>query len=184
MAVEQLSRLHLQCLQQARQQTTFNLALQPARWLDWEAVQNTRCAAEEKLLSAKGRDAIFRLNLTRDVTLLYLLTISAPDRVGIVRTLRLSKTLVRTAGGGFLLDLSEPGLHKTSAIFGPSRTAIHSLVAHWLHKYISMLSVPEDGFLFYLGTDASIPLSESVWTRRVQACFKRHSASRTPVSPK
>ena len=45
------------------------------------------------------------------------------------------------------------------------------------------LSGATDGYLFNLG-DASTPLSEPTWTRRVQSLFRRYSASQTPFSPK
>ena len=78
-------------------------------------MQRARCRAE-RALAALGEDAAISLRQerTRDVALMMCLTHQPPDRVGVCRLLKLGGTLKRTsAGGGFQLDLSEPGDHKT-----------------------------------------------------------------------
>ena len=44
--VAELRALHLQCCQQARTQSKFDLATKPDSWLDWDDVQRVRVAAE------------------------------------------------------------------------------------------------------------------------------------------
>eukprot|EP00966_Prymnesium_polylepis_P319733 7376165-Prymnesium_polylepis.1 len=112
-ALGQLTALHLQARQQAHQQDTFDVAAKP--FLDWDAIQRVRVAAEEALDGATTEAAV--LKLTRDVLVLRLLGDQPPDRVGVVRLLRLGHTLKMKADGSYVLDLSEPGCHKTAAIF-------------------------------------------------------------------
>ena len=67
-AVDQLAALHMQCLQQARQQAAFDAA-SATNHLDGEGVPRARCAAEAALARYKGSSAVKKLRLTRDVTL-------------------------------------------------------------------------------------------------------------------
>ena len=100
-SVTQLTALHLQCRQQARQQDKFDLAEKPEAWLEWDAIQHVRVAAESALASAKSNAK--KLKLTRDVTVLRLLADQPPDRVGVVRTLKLGATLKRRTSVGVVL---------------------------------------------------------------------------------
>ena len=171
--VAELSALHLQCRQQARQEDKFDLAERPESWLDWDAIQRVRVAAETALSTATT-DAK-KLTFTRDVTVLRLLADQPPDRVGIVRSLKLGTTLKRKPDGSYELDLSEPGAHKTSAVFGPSRTTINASIAPWLDRYIELAEIPADGgYLFHARDDKLDVISPSAWTHRVKATFGRH----------
>ena len=148
--VAQLAALHMQCRQQARQESNFDVGGK-TDFLDWEAVQRVRLAAEKALGSAKTKAA--KLKLTRDVTVLRLLADQPPDRVGVVRTLRLGGSLKRKPDGSYELDLSEPGAHKTSAVFGATRTSINASISPWLDRYIEAADIPADGFLFHARGD-------------------------------
>ena len=170
-SVAQLTALHLQCRQQARQQDKFDLAEKPEAWLEWDAIQHVRVAAEAALANAKSNAN--KLKLTRDVTVLRLIADQPPDRVGVVRTLKLGATL-KKLDGSYELDLSEPGLHKTSAVFGATRTSINASITPWLDRYIEMAGVPQGGYLFYTKGDKLSAVSSSVWTHRVKATFARH----------
>ena len=89
------------------------------------------------------------LKLIRDVTILRLLADQPPDRVGVVRTLRLGGSLKRKPdGSSYELDLSEPGAHKISAVFGATRTSINASISPWLDRYIAAAEIPADGHLF------------------------------------
>ena len=57
-----------------------------------------------------------RQERTRDVALMMCLTHQPPDRVGGCRMLKLGGTLKRTPAGGSVLDLFEPGDHKTQIL--------------------------------------------------------------------
>ena len=168
----ELSALHLQCRQQARQQDKFDLAERPDSWLDWDSVQRVRVAAE-KALSAANTDAK-KLKLTRDVTVLRLLADQPPDRVGVVRTLKLGYTLKRKPDGSYELDLSQPGAHKTAGVFGPTRTTVNTSITPWLNRYIQLAAISNGGYLFHvLGKKLEV-VKPCTWTKRVKAIFARH----------
>ena len=138
--VAQLSALHNQCRQQAHQQDKFDVGEKPDAWLDWEAVQRARVTAEAAISSAKTDAEKFKF--VRDVTVLRLLADQPPDRVGVARTLQLGVTLKRMSDG-YELDLSEPGAHKTSAVFGATRTTINDSITPWLDRYIKLADITE-----------------------------------------
>ena len=169
--VTQLAVLHRQCRQQARQHDQFDV-VGKAEFLDWEAVQRVRVAAERVLGSVKTKAS--KLKLTRDVTILRLLADQPPDRVGVVRTLRLSGSLKRKPDGSYELDLSEPGAHKTSAVFGATRTSINASISPWLDRYIAAADIPADGFLFHARGDKRTAIAPSAWSKCVKATFARH----------
>lgn len=77
-------------------------------WLEWEDVQKARVAAMNKLNDAvqTGTPAAKR-TLLRDAAAISLLSLIPPDRVGIIRKLRLGYTLKRKQGGGWKMDLSK-----------------------------------------------------------------------------
>ena len=174
-AVAQLEVLHRQCKQQARQQGKFSVAEKPAEWLDWDEVQRARVAAEEALSAAEMDAEIVKR--TRDVLILRLLADQPPDRVGVVRTLKLGCSL-KKLDGGYQLDLSEPGSHKTSAAFGATKTTINASITPWLDDYIELAAIPDGGFLFHKRGDTSNVVSVDTWTWVVQSTFERHSGVR------
>ena len=92
-SIAKLTALHGQSTQQARIESKFSLAEKPAGFLDWDAVQRVRAAAETALRAAKTDAA--KLKGVRDVTVLRLLADQPPDRVGVTRTLQLGSTLKR-----------------------------------------------------------------------------------------
>ena len=165
--VAELSALHLQCCQQARKQKKFDLSEKPAAWLDWDEVQRVRVAAEEAL-SAATTDSQ-KLKLTCDVTVLRLLADQPPDRVGVVRTLKLGTTLRREPCGSYVLDLSTPGAHKTSSVFGATRTTINASIVPCLDRYIKIAAIPQGGFLFHARNNKMEVVTPSAWTERVKS---------------
>ena len=138
--------------------------------------------AEAALAAYRGPSAAKRRALTRDVVLLYVLTHQPPDRVGVTRLLRLGHTCKRTGPRSFELDLSAPGAHKTSAIFGPTITTIPPPVAAWLARWVELAAVPEHGYLFHAAGDPTTPHTEAAWTKLVKATFRR--ASGVALAPK
>ena len=147
-------------------------AEKPTSWLDWDTIQRVRVAAEEALAAAKFNAD--KLKLTRDVTVLRLLADQPPDRVGVVRLLKLGASLKRKANGIYELDLSKPGAHKTSAVFGATRTSINASITPWLDRYIKLASIPPGGYLFHSKGDTFEVVPASTWTDRVKAIFARH----------
>ena len=171
-AVAQLEALHQQCLQQGRIQDKFDVAKKPAAWLDWNSVQEVRVAAEEALNKATSDET--KSKLIRDVTILRLLADQPPDRVGVVRTLKLGVSLKKKADGSYELDLSEPGAHKTSALFGATRTTVNASITPWLERHITIARIPSNGYLFHANGNSFEPTPSSTWTDSVKAIFKRH----------
>ena len=177
--VNQLSTLHLQCRKKSREQAKFDLSKKPAAWLDWAACQRARARCEQTYSTFKGSDAKKR-RLLQDLIILLFTTTQPPDRVGVVRLLRLGDTLKRT-DNGYDLDLSEPGCHKTSLIFGPTITSVAPSISAKISEYIALHNKP-DTYIFCVKGNPSRALTPSGWTKRVQICFKRHAG--VPFSPK
>jgi hypothetical protein len=193
--LEKLTALHKQCLQQARRDGKFDACTaHKLNWLDWAEVQSARVAATEayELLAETADldddDGEARLASARDALIMTLLSHQPPDRVGVMRCLQLGVTLLRREGGrGYVLDLSQPNAHKTSAVFGPSRTTMGATVVKWLDIYLELcdkvlgptVSTP---YLFSKAGDCATPLTPTAWTRLVKACFLRHAG--VPMAPK
>jgi integrase len=171
-SIAKLTALHSQSTQQARIESKFSLAEKPAGFLDWDAVQRVRAAAETALRAAKTDAA--KLKGVRDVTVLRLLADQPPDRVGVTRTLQLGSTLKRKDDCSYELDLSQPGAHKTAAVFGATRTTINASITPWLDRYIKLAGIQDGGFLFHAPGDPQAAASPSTWTERVKAIFARH----------
>ena len=166
----------MQCRTLARQQDQFSAGKVQSSWLSWDDIQKARCAAEEKLAALPGADEGSRkVDLVRDITILRLLADQPPDRVGVVRTLRLGFTLKHKRCGSYMLDLSEPGAHKTSAWLGPIKTSINASITPWLDSYVSLNSLLVGSYLFHENDDHSKPLRDVNWTKFIKALFKRHS---------
>ena len=170
-AVETLAALHRQCLQQATRESKFTTADKPAAWLDWDAIQRVRVAAEKALAEATTPAATLRL--TADVTTLRLLADQPPDRVGVTRLLKLGSSLKRLSDGSYELDVGEDS-HKTAHVFGATRTTINASIASWLDRYIELGSIPDGGYLFHARENKHEAVSPSAWTGRVKAIFSRH----------
>ena len=175
--IDDLKSMHLQVLQLSRQQAAFDESLEDACTLDWSDVQRARCRAEKALADLReGANLAQRQQRTRDVALMMYLTHQPPDRVGVCRLLKLGGTLKRTPAGGFVLDLSEPGDHKTIAAFGPSLTTVPDAISKALKAHLALSAVPESsGYVFSAPDNPFEPLQPVQWTRLVQAMFKRYS---------
>ena len=174
-ALEELTALHKQCLSQRRQRDKFNTAKPPKAWLDWAGCQRARLSAEKALLGYSGASTAMTLELTRDACLLKLLTAMPPDRVGVFRLLMMGKTLKQVDGDGFQIDLSEPGAHKTAAVFGPTCSTVTAGVAERIAQLIDADHLVAGEYLFHDNADRRQPLSPTAWTRLVKATFMAHS---------
>ena len=171
--LDELTTLHRQCLSEARQRSKFSTANLPKAWLDWAGCQRARLSAERALAGYSGTSTIMKLELTRDACLLKLLTAMPPDRVGVFRLLKFGGSL-KKVDDSFQIDLSEPGSHKTSAIFGPTCTTVTSGVAERISQLIESDTLLIGEFLFH-DEDRRVPLAPSAWTRLVKATFMAHS---------
>ena len=177
--ITELEHLHKSAKKQARVQQLFKAAKDQTVTISWHDVLQARVNAEAAFNAYTGGSLTKKIALTRDVLVLRLHSDSPPDRVRVIRELKLGSTLKKTAGG-YDLDLREEGLHKTSAVMGPSLTALPTSVVPWLELWIKLTSVPADGLLFASrGGDAITPPN---WGRMVRACFKRYAG--VAVTPK
>ena len=180
--VAQLAALHRQCSQQARQEDQFDVGRKMA-FLDWEAVQRVRVAAEKALGSAKTKAA--KLKLTRDVMVLRLLADQPPDRVGVVRTLRLGGSLKRKPDTALTSSTSR-SLGRTRPPPSLVQRAHPSTQAS--HRGWTATSQPptfqETGFYFTLAETNALPshrpLGADASKRRLRATATSHSARRMP----
>ena len=168
---------------EGREQAQFGVAAKPRAWLDWEACQRARLAAETALAEAMRdkSDANTTLELTRDVCLLTVLTGLPPDRVRVNRELKLGDTLKRSEDGGYSLDLSQPGLHKTSSVFGPTCERLPKRVATAISALVVADCLTAGDYLFHAG-DTSVALDPTTFGRRVKAAFKTYGGM--PMCPK
>ena len=125
-------------------------------------------AAENALRKVKG-DSSTKLILTHDVCLLRVLTGMPPDRVGVYRQLQLGGTL-KSVEGGYQLDLSLPGEHKTASVFGPACTTVTAAVADAVAALVAADKLQEGEYLFHAATNRHAPLDIlTAWGRLVKA---------------
>ena len=174
-ALDELTALHRQCLSEGRLRDKFSTARPPKAWLDWADCQRARLSAEKAMLGDSGACPAMTLELTRDACLLKLLTAMPPDRVGVFRLLMMGKTLKQVDGDCFQIDLSEPGAHKTSAVFGPSCTTVTAGVAERIAQLIDADHLVAGEYLFHDNADRRLPLAPTAWTRLVKAAFLAHA---------
>ena len=104
-----------------------------------------------------------------------------PTACAVIRELKLGTTLQRREDGGSDLNLTEPGLHKSSAVFGPSCTQLHSAVVPWLDTWIELTGVTEGGFVFTV-KDGVSAYSPSQWTQVVKSTYRKHGG--VAIAPK
>ena len=179
-ALDSLSALHQQCVQQSRKQDSFGIG-KPANWLDWKECQVARVHAERL---ADGTGEADNLDALHDVCLLTLLTFQPPDRVGVLRKLQLGGSLIPAGDAVYKLNIATPDAHKTAAAFGPTLTTMSRAVGVRIKAYIEAAGLKHGHFLFYEGDDASKALEPYAWTRLVKRVFKAHSVRGVALAPK
>ena len=157
-------------------------------WLEWEDVQKARVAAMQKLNGAAlGGTPAARMSLLRDAAAISLLSLIPPDRVGCIRKLRLSHTLKRKEGGGWMMDLSKQrDGHKTSRFYGPFAASLPAELTAILDRYAIALELEvggENAYLFHPPHGSNDrPMESAAWTGWVKRLFKRHHGEE--VAPK
>ena len=177
-----LMSLYRQCKAQVRKQDAFDMGKTAPNWLSWEDCQHARVHAEAACETEV--DGGVPLSALHDCCLLTLLTYQPPDRVRLMRTLRLGTSLKRAGEGLFQLNVASPAAHKTAAFFGATRTTLPTAICKRITAYINAAGLEDGDFLFYARDDASESLKPPAWTRLVKACFKRHSAHKVALAPK
>ena len=180
-----LINLRAQAEKASRQESMFDKRV--GGWLEWDDVQKCRIKAVNAAAEHIG-DHSTRRTLLREATAISLLSLIPPDRVGLIRKLRLGHTLKRTEEGGWRLDLTrQRDGHKTSRFYGPFAAKLPDELTPVLNDYAAVLELAEvDGetsYLFHPPTCSSDrPMESSAWTAWVKRLFtKLHGA---PIAPK
>jgi hypothetical protein len=174
--LDEMIRLRGQCESEAKQQRLFQK--KPANWIEWPAAQEARAKAE-RLYRAKKSPP-----LLRDWLILSLHTVMPPDRVGCIRKLRLGMSLKR-CGEGFVLDLTQQRMHKTSRFQGPTIQTLSAMLTEPLNDYLSATlqyeSVENDTpYLFHPQGDTRRCVVSSQWSQMVKATFSKHAGVACP----
>lgn len=157
--------------------------------LTWPQAQETRVAAMSALntLPATATTAERRAAL-RNAALISLMTLIPPDRVGVIRRLRLKHTLQRREGGGWRLNLNlRKDGHKTSKHYGPFCAKLPAALDDILDRYAAFLAMEPEGDSAYLfGPRGKIdrPLEMSGYSQACKRAFQLHSPGGQEISPK
>ena len=187
--LEMVCNLRDQANGQIKQENLFEPNLVKGGFISWEDVQRTRLSAVETLNTLpESATATQRKTAMQQAALISLMSLIPPDRVGVVRKLRLSHTLVRRESGGWRIDLTKRGSHKTSKHFGPFSAKLPSQLDEVLDRYTSALETEgpggDEAYLFSPRTATDRPLETSAFTMAVKRAFKKHSPAKQEVSPK
>ena len=176
--LEQVVNLRDQASKSVKEQTLY----EPTRvggWITWPEVQETRV----KAIAAYNALAIpthkQRLTALKEAVMISFMSLLPPDRVGVVRRLRFKHTLVRRAGGGWRLDLSQrKDGHKTSKHYGPYCTALPDALTDVLNKLSDALELDGEGadeaYLFGPNHSIDRPYESAAWTMAVKRAFAKH----------
>ena len=185
--ITEVLRLRKQCERNAKSERMYSSSM-ANNWIEWEQAQRGRVLAIEAwrahAASLDAPNSAKETLLLRDVLIMLFHTVQPPDRVGVVRKLRLGHTLKRGGKHGYILDLTAPNAHKTAKFYGPTATSISKLIVPWLHRYLDVASLREQDkpYLFHPHTTPTRALSPSQWCAVVKACFAKHTS--VACSPK
>ena len=189
--LEQVVNLRDQAHSQIKEQNLYTPTNVKGGWITWPQVQQTRVAAMTALgaLPASTTPPQRRTAL-KEAAMISLMSLLPPDRVGVIRRLRLGHTLQRReeSGGGWRLNLSRRADgHKTSKHYGPFCSKLPSELDGVLDAYARFLTMEPGGdqaYLFSPNNTLDRPLESSAWTQAVKRAFKKHSPGAHEVSPK
>ena len=177
--VEQLVNLRRQAESLAKEQRLFEV--KSKHWISWLDAQQTRVTAIEKYHAATDRGK--KQTLLRECMLLAFSTLQPPDRVGVVRRLRLGDSLYKKEGEAeFTVDLSNLR-HKTSRFYGPSISTLPTGIGAWVAKYLESIELEFTGdtpYLFSLASDWQRGMSSSQWCAFHKGVFLKHGGVAVP----
>ena len=171
-------------------------------FITWEQAQEARIKAIEMWEDCEGsgsqEDAMRKAKKLRDALVIGFLTTQPPDRVGVIRKLKVYKT-IRRVKGKWYIDLRDIGeTHKTSRFYGPSVQEVSHLLTDMLNEWVEgdigrkqFVSTESESerakdsvarlYLFPNGNDARA-MPSSNWTALVKAAFKRACGKSPPPS--
>ena len=185
--LSQLINLRSQAEKASKTQNLFEQRV-GSGWIPWEEVQQARVTALDKVGEAEWIGAEEKRAALRDACAISLLSLIPPDRVGIIRKLRLDVTLKKKPDGNWKIDLSKQrDGHKTSRFYGPFAASLPTELNDILGRYTSELGFdgPVEGgaYLFHPPrSKPDRPMESSAWSGWVKRCFKRHTGSE--IAPK
>ena len=172
------------------------------QWLSWDDCQLTRqtCLKKyESVVADPHANREQKLEISKELVLLCLLTILPPDRVGVTR--KLSDSTLRKTESGWVIDLTkERRGHKTSRFTGPTITKVSDITTPFLEKMFELeqsqhntFEFTEEGegspnrtsrrYIFSKGHPTRC-FSESEWSAHVKNVFCKHSPGGKKVPPK
>ena len=178
----QLINLRAQAEKASKQENLYNKRV--GGWISWEQVQRARVKVMTTLAQCESSQ---RRALLREAAAISLLSLIPPDRVGVIRKLRLGSTLKRTAGGGWAIDLTKArDSHKTSRFYGPFAAELPVALQPVLTAYAALLEYEVGGneaYLFHPVNGACDRVMESsAWTQFIRKLTLKWAG--TAVAPK
>ena len=188
--LEQVVNLRDQAHGQIKEQNLYTPTNVKGGWITWPQVQETRVAAMTAIGAlTESATAPQRRTALKEAAMVSLMSLLPPDRVGVIRRLRLGHTLQRRDGGtGWRLNLTQrKDGHKTSKHYGPFCSKLPTELDAILNAYTAFLAMEpggEEAYLFSPNNSLERPLESSAWTMAVKRAFKKHSPGNHEVSPK
>ena len=115
--LDEIIRLRGQAESQAKHEGLYTKRSKD--WISWEEAQQARVRAENAYMSLPaGTAPAKKMQFLREWLAISFFTLMPPDRVGVVRKLRLTMTLKRSSDGGYELDLTQMRAHKSARFHG------------------------------------------------------------------
>ena len=162
-------------------------------FIAWEEAQQARVRAVEALATCQV--ASEKQELLKGATAMALLTLIPPDRVGVIRKLRVGHTLRRTVEPpseegadpvvSWGIDLSKQrNAHKTSKFYGPYAAKLPPETWPLITSYVDSLAFEmggEQAYLFHPKTlGVGRPMESTQWTSYVRQLFGKWHGSEVP----
>jgi hypothetical protein len=152
-------------------------------WISWEAANEGRVKCIEKYNACTDR--MQKQALLRDCLIMAFHTLQAPDRVGVVRRLRLGYpggSLYKKPGEStYTVDISKMR-HKTSRFYGPQISTLPLSIQPFVEAFEESLvfePVGDNPYLFHTSS-YQYGQSSSGFCQLVKACFQRHTGIACP----
>ena len=187
--LDEILRLRSQSESQAKHEGLYTK--RHADWISWEEAQRARISAEQKYKSLPSAPHAKKTQALREWLAIGLFTLMPPDRVGVIRKLRLNMSLKRSKGGaGFELDLTQQRAHKSSKFHGPTISSFSAMLSEPLSLYVTQLefdsAATETPYVFFpvQSGDTTRCLPSSQWSQFIKGCFRKHTEGGKAPPPK
>ena len=131
--LDEILRLRGQCESQAKQQALYSR--RDPLWLEFPEAQKGRVKAEAAYRALPASPPGRKKQALKEWLIMALHTCAPPDRVGVIRRLRLGMTLKLSGDDGFVLDLTSARSHKTSRFHGPTIQTLSTMLNEPLSLY-------------------------------------------------